>query len=143
MKTVSDILAKKGSEVFTISPRQSVYEALQELAARNVGALVVVDDGTLDGIISERDYARKVILVERSSRDTLVSEIMTAKVETVAPSASTEYCMELMTRRRIRHLPVTDGDSLVGVVSIGDVVEAVISDLAALVEQLDGYIRGI
>jgi CBS domain-containing protein len=142
MKTVANILETKGSEVFEVGPGASVYEALNVLAEKNVGALVVTDGGKLAGIISERDYARKVVLVERSSRDTLVSEIMSSDVMTVAPTSSVDDCMELMTERHIRHLPVVDGGQLVGVISIGDVVKAVIADLAALVEQLDSYIRG-
>ena len=142
MKTVANILAVKGSEIFRVAPGASVYEALQILAEKNAGALVVTEGGKLVGIISERDYARKVVLVDRSSRDTLVSEIMSSDVKTVAPTASIEECMELMTERHIRHLPVLEDDELVGVVSIGDVVKAVIADLAAMVEQLDSYIRG-
>ena len=142
MKTVANILAVKGSEVFRVAPGASVYEALQILAEKNTGALVVTEGGKLVGIISERDYARKVALVDRTSRDTLVSEIMSRDVMTVAPTASIEACMELMTERHIRHLPVLENNELVGVVSIGDVVKAVIADLAAMVEQLDSYIRG-
>ncbi|OFW64558.1 MAG: histidine kinase [Actinobacteria bacterium RBG_16_67_15] len=142
MKTVANILAVKGSEVFRVAPGASVYEALQILAEKNAGALVVTDGSKLVGIISERDYARKVALVDRTSRDTLVSEIMSSDVKTVAPTASIEECMELMTERHIRHLPVLEDNELVGVVSIGDVVKAVIADLVAMVEQLDSYIRG-
>ena len=142
MKTVANILAVKGSEVFRVAPGASVYEALQILAEKNAGALVVTEGGKLVGIISERDYARKVALVDRTSRDTLVSEIMSSDVKTVAPTASIEECMELMTERHIRHLPVLEDNELVGVVSIGDVVKAVIADLVAMVEQLDSYIRG-
>lgn len=142
MKTVANILEVKGSETFEVGPEASVYEALNILADKNVGALVVTDSGKLVGVISERDYARKVVLVERSSHDTLVSEIMSSDVLTVGPTSSVEDCMELMTERHIRHLPVVEGGQLVGVISIGDVVKAVIADLAALVEQLDSYIRG-
>ena len=142
MKTVANILAVKGSEVFRVAPGASVYEALQILAEKNAGALVVAEGGKLVGIISERDYARKVALVDRTSRDTLVSEIMSSDVKTVAPTVSIEECMELMTERHIRHLPVLEDNELVGVVSIGDVVKALIADLAAMVEQLDSYIRG-
>jgi len=142
MKTVANILDAKGSETFEVDPGASVYEALNILADKNVGALVVTDGGTLVGIISERDYARKVVLVERRSRDTLVSEIMSSDVMTVDPTSSVDDCMELMTERHIRHLPVLEGGRLVGVISIGDVVKAVIADLATLVEQLDSYIRG-
>lgn len=142
MKTVAGILEAKGSDIFAVAPGETVYEALQIMAERNVGALVVTDGGELAGVISERDYARKVVLVDRSSRETLVSEIMSGDVETVDVSASIEDCMELMTERHIRHLPVMKEGELVGVISIGDVVKAVIADLAALVEQLDSYIRG-
>jgi CBS domain-containing protein len=142
MKTVANILEAKGSETFEVAPGASVYEALNILSDKNVGALVVTDGGKLVGIISERDYARKVVLVERSSHDTLVSEIMSSDVMTVAPTSSVDDCMELMTERHIRHLPVLEAGQLVGVISIGDVVKAVIADLAALVEQLDSYIRG-
>jgi CBS domain-containing protein len=142
MKTVANILAVKGSEVFRVAPGASVYEALQILAEKNAGALVVTEGSKLVGIISERDYARKVALADRTSRDTLVSEIMSSDVKTVAPTASIEECMGLMTERHIRHLPVLVDNELVGVVSIGDVVKAVIADLAAMVEQLDSYIRG-
>ena len=142
MKTVANILAVKGAEVFRVAPGDSVYEALRILAEKNAGALVVTEGGKLVGIISERDYARKVALVDRTSRDTLVSEIMSRDVKTVAPTASIEACMELMTERHIRHLPFLENNELVGVVSIGDVVKAVIADLAAMVEQLDSYIRG-
>ena len=142
MKTVANILDAKGSETFEVDPGASVYEALNILADKNVGALVVTDGGTLVGIISERDYDRKVVLVERRSRDTLVSEIMSSDVMTVDPTSSVDDCMELMTERHIRHLPVLEGGRLVGVISIGDVVKAVIADLATLVEQLDSYIRG-
>ena len=142
MKTVANILEAKGSEVFSVAPGASVYEALQILADKNVGALVVMDGETLVGIISERDYARKVILVDRSSKSTSVSEIMSTAVSTVEPATSIEECMALMTERHFRHLPILEGDTLVGMISIGDVVKAVIADLAAMVEQLDNYIRG-
>ena len=142
MKTVANILEAKGSEVFSVAPGASVYEALQILADKNVGALVVVDGETLVGIISERDYARKVILVDRSSKSTSVSEIMSTAVSTVEPATSIEECMALMTERHFRHLPILEGDTLVGMISIGDVVKAVIAELAAMVDQLESYIRG-
>jgi CBS domain-containing protein len=142
MKTVANILEAKGSEVFSVAPGASVYEALQILADKNVGALVVMDGETLVGIISERDYARKVILVDRSSKSTSVSEIMSTAVSTVEPATSIEECMALMTERHFRHLPILEGDTLVGMISIGDVVKAVIAELAAMVDQLESYIRG-
>jgi len=141
MKTVAGLLADKGSAVFSIGPDATVLEALELLAEKNVGAVVVVEDDRMIGILSERDYARKVILLERSSADTKVSDIMTADVKTVSPAATVESCMETMTQHRIRHLPVTEDGELRGLISIGDVVEAMITELKALVEQLDSYIR--
>jgi len=143
VKTVADILAAKGSELFSIGPDATVFEALRSLADHNVGALVVLDGDDLVGIMSERDYARKVILLDRASKSTRVSEIMSTKVTTVEPTASIEACMEMMTERHFRHLPVMDDGRLVGMVSIGDVVRAMIADLAAMVEQLESYIRGV
>lgn len=137
---VSQILAGKGREVWSISSTDSVYDALAELAEKGVGALVVVDDGELLGIMSERDYARKVILHGRDSASTRVSEIMTSELFTVEPTQSVSDCMELMTEHRIRHLPVVDDGKLIGVVSIGDVVKAVIDDQRFLIEQLESYI---
>jgi len=142
MKTVRHILSAKGSDVYEVAPEASVYEALRIMAAKNVGALVVLEAGTLVGIISERDYARRVILEDRSSLDTPVSHIMTSDVKTVDSTFPIESCMELMTESHIRHLPVLEDGELLGVISIGDVVREVIADLAAMVEQLDGYIRG-
>jgi CBS domain-containing protein len=143
VKTVSDILAAKGSEVFSIGPDATVFEALRSLADHNVGALVVLHDGDLVGIMSERDYARKVILLDRASKTTTVAEIMSTQVMTVAPTASIEDCMEMMTERHFRHLPVVEEGHLIGMVSIGDVVRAMIAHLAAMVDQLESYIRGV
>ena len=138
---VSQILAAKGREVWSIRSTDSVYDALAELAEKGVGALVVVDDGALMGILSERDYARKVILHGRDSASTRVNEIMTSDLYTVGPTQSVNDCMQLMTEQRIRHLPVVEDDgTLVGVVSIGDVVKAVIGDQRFLIEQLESYI---
>ena len=141
MKTVRHILSTKGPDVFAVAPDASVYEALQIMADKNVGALVVLEAGRLVGIISERDYARKVILEDRRSLDTPVSQIMTSDVTVVDPALPIDSCMELMTEHHIRHLPVLEDDELLGVISIGDVVNAVIADLAAMVDQLDSYIR--
>lgn len=137
---VSQILAAKGREVWSVRSTDSVYDALAELAEKGVGALVVVDDGDLMGILSERDYARKVILHGRDSASTRVSDIMTSDLFTVSPKQSVNDCMQLMTNHRIRHLPVVDEGSLVGVVSIGDVVKAVIGDQQFLIDQLESYI---
>ena len=141
-KTVANIIDDKGHEVWSIDVDSSVYEALEEMADRNVGALLVTSNGELAGILSERDYARKVILVDRGSRETLVSEIMTPDPFTVSRSDTVASCMQLMTDRRIRHLPVVDEGELVGVVSIGDVVRAVIDEQKFLIDQLSSYITG-
>lgn len=140
MLTVRELLAKKGSEVWSVSPDATVYDALQLMAARNVGAVLVLDDGELAGILSERDYARQVILKGKASRDTPVRDIMTTAVVSVSPERTIDDCMALMTERRIRHLPVLQSDVLLGVLSIGDVVKAVISEKEFHIEQLESYI---
>lgn len=140
MLTVRELLAKKGSEVWSVSPDATVYDALQLMAARNVGAVLVLDDGELAGILSERDYARQVILKGKASRDTPVRDIMTTSVVSVSPERTIDDCMSLMTERRIRHLPVLQSDVLLGVLSIGDVVKAVISEKEFHIEQLESYI---
>jgi CBS domain-containing protein len=141
-KTIEMIIGAKGREVFSIDVSASVYEALETMADKNVGALVVLDSGRLVGILSERDYARKVILLSRMSKDTLVSEIMTNDPVTVSSATTVGECMQLMTDRRIRHLPVVDDGSLTGVISIGDVVRAVIEEQEFLIHQLESYITG-
>jgi CBS domain-containing protein len=142
MINVRDILQEKGREVWRVSPQTSVFDALKLMADRNIGALLVLEGEKLAGIFSERDYARKVILKGKASKDTAVSEIMTAVVVTVGSSQTVEECMELMTANRIRHLPVLDGDDLAGVISIGDVVKAIISDREFTIKQLENYITG-
>lgn len=139
-KTVSNLLATKGTTVWSIGPDASVYEALELMADKNLGALVVLDDGALAGIMSERDYARKVILLERGSRETKVREIMTSDLITVSPTTSVAECMALMTDHHVRHLPVLEDGALAGVVSIGDVVRGVIGEQEALIRQLEQYI---
>jgi CBS domain-containing protein len=140
-RTVARVLKEKESgAVFGTSPDASVYEALQMMADKNVGALIVLDEGRLVGILSERDYARKVILLNRVSRDTRVAEIMTDTVLTVTPDETVDDCMAMMTHRRIRHLPVVDGTEVVGVISIGDVVLSVIAEQRFMIEQLESYI---
>ena len=139
--TVAHLLAAKGRDVWSVTPDTTVYQALESMADKGVGALVVIDaDGHLAGIMSERDYARKVVLLDRISTETKVREIMTPEVHTVTSDTSVAECMQMMTDRRIRHLPVLDGDSVVGVVSIGDIVKAVIHDQRFLIEQLEQYI---
>jgi CBS domain-containing protein len=142
MNTVSDLLRTKGHAVWSIGPDATVFEALQLMADKDVGALVVLDGGRLAGILSERDYARKVILRGRSSRETPVREIMTERVYTIHPEESVEACMALMTDRRVRHLPVVDGEELLGLISIGDVVKCIISDQEFHIRQLHKYISG-
>lgn len=142
MTMVKHLLQRKGSEVWTIAPGAMVYEALELMAAKNVGALLVVEAGKLTGILSERDYARKVILLSKSSMTVPVREIMTNKVFYVSPESSIEECMSLMTEKHIRHLPVLEDGRLVGVISIGDVVKAIISDREFIIEQLQNYIVG-
>ena len=140
--TVKQILKHKGPDVWFTKPESTVYDALQLMADKNIGALLVLEDGKLVGLFSERDYARKVILYDKSSKDTPVSDIMTVKVFGVHPNNTTEECMVLMTEKRVRHLPVVEDDQLVGMISIGDVVKAIISEQEFVIEQLENYISG-
>jgi len=142
MKTVQHVLEAKGSTVHTVSPQTSVFDALRLMAQHDVGALVVTEGGRLVGILSERDYARKVVLLGRVSRETPVSEIMTPEVVRVEPQDGMEACMALMTQRRIRHLPVLEGERLAGIVSIGDVVKSIMGEQQFTIEQLQRYIQG-
>lgn len=142
MKTVQQILRHKGSAFWSVTPDTMVYEALKLLAEKDVGALLVLENGRLVGIISERDYARKVILKGKSSLDTPVREIMTGRVMCVRPDQSVEECMAMVTEKRIRHLPVVVDDEVVGVVSIGDLVKASIDEKDFLIKQLENYITG-
>jgi CBS domain-containing protein len=140
--TARSIFSVKGNAVWSVAPEATVYEALVLLAEKDIGALPVVSGGKLVGMFSERDYARKLVLKGKASADTLVSEVMSAPVVTVTPDQTVEDCMRIMTRHRIRHLPVLDGGSIVGVVSIGDLVNAIISAQAQTIQQLSGYISG-
>jgi len=142
MASVTSLVQGKGPDVWTIAPDASVYEAIAMMAARMVGALVIVDGQKVVGIVSERDYARKVILQGKSSRDTPVRAIMTEKVQYVRPEQTIDDCMALMTARHIRHLPVMVDERLVGIVSIGDIVKALIDDQTVRIQQLEGYITG-
>jgi CBS domain-containing protein len=140
--TVARILGSKGHDVWSIAPDATVYDAIALMAQRGVGALLVMEGDRLAGIVSERDYARKVILQDRSSCDTMVSTIMTTDVVSVRPDHSIEGCMALMTEKRIRHLPVMQDERVVGILSIGDLVKFIIADREHLIEQLEGYITG-
>lgn len=142
MSTVKDLLASKGSSVYTISPKATVYEALSIMADKEIGALVVVSGGTVVGVVSERDYARKVILRGRSSKETAVKDIMTTVDATVKLSQTVEECMAIMTDKRQRHLPVLDEGKLVGIISIGDLVKSIISEQKFRIENLENYIVG-
>jgi len=143
MKTIGDILKSKGHGVWAVRPDATVYDALTLMADKDIGAVLVLDShGRLTGILSERDYARKVALKGHTSRETPVASIMTEKVISVSADRTVEECMALMTGHHIRHLPVTGKDRVIGVVSIGDIVKAIISDQGFVIEQLEGYIRG-
>ena len=143
MKTARQVLESKPTQaIYSIPPTATVYAALQLMAEKGIGALLVIEHGDIQGILSERDYARKVILMQRTSRETLVRDIMTSSVIYVSASQSTDECMALMTRHRLRHLPVMDGEELVGMLSIGDLVKDIISEQQFIIEQLEHYITG-
>jgi CBS domain-containing protein len=142
MQTVSQLLQLKGSQIFSVAPHDSVLRAIEIMATRHVGALLVMNEGTLLGIISERDYARKVILKNRSSHDTPVSDIMSSPAVSVTPDDTVHHCMQLMTDGRFRHLPVVKSGRVVGMLSIGDLVKAVIEEQSQHIEQLERYIAG-
>jgi CBS domain-containing protein len=142
MATVRDILRTKGFEIWSVAPDTSVYDALKLMADKNVGAVLVMEGGELVGILSERDYARKVALLGRTPVDTPARDIMTDRVICVRPEESAEEVMALMTEKKVRHLPVLEDDKLSGLISIGDVVKATIDQKEFLIEQLEHYIRG-
>lgn len=142
MKTVRDILRVKGDGLYSATPDMSVYDALKTMADKNVGALLVLDAGTLVGIFSERDYARKVILKGKSSRDITVSDIMTPNVIAVKVGQTIEECMGLMSGKHIRHLPVFEEERLIGIISISDVVKTIIAEQQSTINQLEEYIVG-
>jgi CBS domain-containing protein len=141
-ETVASVLKNKGSAIWSIGPDATVYDAIAAMASKGIGALLVLSGERLEGIISERDYARKVILEGRSSKDTRVREIMTSPVVTVTPDHTVDRCMKIMTERRVRHLPVVDRDNVVGIVSIGDMVRATIAAQAETIDHLHTYILG-
>ncbi|MHB1869744.1 MAG: CBS domain-containing protein [Steroidobacteraceae bacterium] len=142
MTHVRDLLASKPATLCSIAPDAPVLEAVRAMAEHGIGALLVMNAGTLAGIVSERDYARKVVLRGRASADTPVAQIMSSPVLTVSPETTVQQCMVLMTERRIRHLPVVDNGRVIGIVSIGDVVKSLIEEQQRTIEQLESYIRG-
>jgi CBS domain-containing protein len=143
MAKVRDLLLNKGRDVWSVGPSHSVFQAIEMMALKEVGALTVVNDaGELIGIISERDYARKVILKNRSSKATKVAEIMSTRVISISEDNTVDECMALMTTAKIRHLPVLDGDGLAGIISVGDVVKWTIDEQSTVIDQLERYIKG-
>jgi CBS domain-containing protein len=140
--TIDAILSQKGAEIFSVSPEASVFEAIELMDSKNVGALIVMESDRLVGMISERDYTRKIVLRGKRSRETLVREIMSSELTVAHPHEPVEKCLRLMTEKRIRHLPVMDGDKLRGVISIGDLVKFVISAQNATITHLENYIYG-
>jgi len=141
-ETIASVLKIKGGRVWSIDPEATIYDAIALMAEKSIGALVVISGGRLAGIISERDYARKVILQGRSSKETHVHEIMTSSVITVSPEQTVDDCMRIITNHRVRHLPVMCGDEVLGVISIGDLVRAIIAEQAATIDHLHSYIAG-
>lgn len=142
MGKVKNILESKGNAIYSVEPTIMVYRAIELMCEKNIGGLLIVDDGKLVGIFTERDYARKLILRGKSSKDTPISELMTSNLITVSPDTSIDDCMRVMVGRKIRHLPVLDEGELVGLISIGDVVRHVIDEQKSIIEQLEHYITG-
>ena len=142
MKRVDELLREKGADFWSVVPEATVFKALELMSEKNIGAVLVMEGEHLVGIFSERDYARKVALVGRSSKDIPVQQIMTSKVVCVRPEQSIEECMALMSNKHIRHLPVIEGDRVVGVISVGDVVKALVSEQEFIISQLEHYITG-
>ena len=140
--TIAEILTHKGTTVWSVSPEENVFDAIKLMADKNIGALLVIQDGKLIGIMSERDYTRKVALKGRVSKQTAVKEILSGQVIKVTPAHTIEDCMRLMTEHRIRHLPVLQGDEILGIISIGDLVNWIISAQTATIQQLQAYITG-
>ena len=141
MRPILELLKKRDATTYNLNPEDSVFAALQRLADHNVGAMMVMEGGKLVGVFSERDYTRKIALAGRSSKDTLVANIMTAQVLTVSPKSSTRECMELMSEKKIRHLPVVDGDKVLGMISIRDLMNDIIADHENTISQLESYIK--
>jgi CBS domain-containing protein len=142
MATVADIISQKGSTAYSVGPQATVYEAIEKMVQNNVGALLVVDGAALIGIVTERDYLRRIAVEGRTSKGTLVSAIMSTRLTTVALGTTVERCMQIMTERRIRHLPVVAGSRIAGIVSIGDIVKSLLREQATHIEHLTEYIQG-
>ena len=142
MPTVRQLLKDKSPDVWSVAPDDSVYNAIQEMAKRGIGALVVVEDGKPVGMFTERDYARDLILKGKSSPKTAIREVMTKRVICVGPEKTIEECMAIMTEKHLRHLPVLENEELIGMISIGDLVKSIIDDQKFTIEQLESYIRG-
>ncbi len=142
MKTIKQLLDEKGSDIWSIGPQETVFRAIKDMAEKEIGALVVLENGKLVGIISERDYARKVILKNKASHDTTVEEIMTTPVVCGDLDQTVDECMALITDKRVRHLPIIEQDRIIGMISIGDLVKSIIADQQFVIEQLEHYISG-
>ena len=140
MRPIHELLKKHGGTIWSLHPQETVYDALKTLSDKDVGAHMVLDEGMLVGVFSERDYTRKIALAGKASRDTRVEEIMTATVLTVSPKATTDECMALMSQKKIRHLPVVDGDTVLGMISIRDIMDDMIKDREETINQLQSYI---
>ena len=141
MRTVQQVLSTKSSQIYSVSASTAVLDALKVMTEKNISALLIMDEENLQGIFTERDYARKIVLHGKSSKDTPISEAMTTNPITVSPADSIEHCMQLMTDKHIRHLPVMTGDKVAGMVSIGDVVKFIIADQKQTISQLESYIN--
>lgn len=142
MRSIKTLLEKKGDQVWSVGPEQTVFDALTMMGEKQIGALMVMEDDKLLGILSERDYARKVVLKNRTSRDTLVKDIMTPKVICARPSQQVEECMAVMMNGKFRHMPVVEDDKVVGIISLGDLVKVVIAEQQFTIDQLESYITG-
>ena len=138
--TVNQILSNKGKEIYSVLSTITVYDAIKVMGEKNIGAVLIIEEGILKGLLSERDYARKIVLKDKSSKKTLVHEIMERNLITVKPTDNLDYCMELMSTKRIRHLPVSENNTVIGIISISDVVKSIIEIQKETIKHLDSYI---